>query len=489
MDKRVKIGIAIAVGVVILIIAIVVLQNIFATRLVITTSKTMESITITSTGGNESFTETNTDRLSQTVNPGEYTIEISGANDTELRAVVAVEARETTEKHYDPPEPSSYHKLLQSPASNLRKASSGLTFINAFTKDIERVSDTGFPVATPISEQAVRDFTWLSDTKGLVLMNSGFLYLFDNGQLRNITPDMTLYNELHQPLPSISFSSGENNNGVVAINNIIYTISDQDTNLNRVATVGFTPDTVAMRGEIIIASQTVQPVHGEPTIENEEEIEEELKGTNAIINLADGSAKKITDEGESILFVSLSPDGSRFFFTSSEGYSEVRDTRDNAPIQKTAQTDGITALWRNNDQLIVAHDDGAWEYNLRDEYYYKLAAIPHMVTSLTEIDDLIYITTFPNSADAAIYTLGESEVASKLEEALPTVQSNFSISYSLLGNRPSLNIETFASLNDPNRRSIYEEFTRQYRQEALDFLTQSGLNVSDYRIIYTPDNI
>jgi hypothetical protein len=73
---------------------------------------------------------------------------------------------------------------------------------------------------------------------------------------------------------------------------------------------------------------------------------------------------------------------------------------------------------------------------------------------------------------------------------LPYENSHFKIEYVLLNNKDiQYSITLYGILNRPEQYSSYVEQTKQYKQEALTFLSNSGVDTTKANIKFSPDNI
>jgi hypothetical protein len=121
----------------------------------------------------------------------------------------------------------------------------------------------------------------------------------------------------------------------------------------------------------------------------------------------------------------------------------------------------------------------------------------------------IYLLPTPNSAEAKAWLAQHPEIQREREAAggaeaqrvqqllikkypitskLPHETLHYKIDYSLGSNQElSLVITTFGIINRPSEYPQYVEQTKEYKQEALDFLKLNGVNPSTYPITYVPN--
>ena len=73
--------------------------------------------------------------------------------------------------------------------------------------------------------------------------------------------------------------------------------------------------------------------------------------------------------------------------------------------------------------------------------------------------------------------------------SLPIENSHFKIDYTINNNTIQYEITLYGILNRPEQYNSYLSQNRQYKQEALTYLTNSGVDVSKANIKFSPDNI
>lgn len=123
--------------------------------------------------------------------------------------------------------------------------------------------------------------------------------------------------------------------------------------------------------------------------------------------------------------------------------------------------------------------------------------------------EIIYMLPAPNSAQAKFYLLEHPDIQKQREAAggveaqriqalllkkypviakLPHETLDFKVDYSLDPTQKlSLVITTYAIINGPSDYRQYLSQTKQFRQEALDFLKKNGVEANTYPISYIPD--
>lgn len=73
---------------------------------------------------------------------------------------------------------------------------------------------------------------------------------------------------------------------------------------------------------------------------------------------------------------------------------------------------------------------------------------------------------------------------------LPYENSHFKIEYEIIDNKDiRYTITLYGTLNRPSQYNSYVSQVRQYKEEALIYLTNSGVDVAKAKIQYNPDNI
>ena len=73
-------------------------------------------------------------------------------------------------------------------------------------------------------------------------------------------------------------------------------------------------------------------------------------------------------------------------------------------------------------------------------------------------------------------------------QGLPQENLHYKIDYSLSDNqKPELQVTLYPIINGPSDYPLYLEQTKQYKQEALNYLKNKGANPKDYQITFTPD--
>lgn len=126
-----------------------------------------------------------------------------------------------------------------------------------------------------------------------------------------------------------------------------------------------------------------------------------------------------------------------------------------------------------------------------------------------EPDQVIYLLPAPKTAEAFALlndtqglqqereAAGGSEAAriqELLEKKYPIITKlpyetiNYKIGYGLEeGNKLVFYIDLYAIINHPDQYAEYKKQLKQYRDEALQYLTKNNINPAEFDIIYTPE--
>lgn len=136
--------------------------------------------------------------------------------------------------------------------------------------------------------------------------------------------------------------------------------------------------------------------------------------------------------------------------------------------------------------FIFELNDDVWEYDSESGNSYLVAQNSNRIIDATSMNGELYLLV-QDGRNRSILRINDtadillpSEVIG-YENDMFRIESNF-----LFGSKPQLTITTFGIINGPQQYNLFKSQTLEYRKAARQYLKSQGLNLSNYKVEYTP---
>lgn len=188
---------------------------------------------------------------------------------------------------------------------------------------------------------------------------------------------------------------------------------------------------------------------------------------------------------------SLSPDGDSVFVQPRNQTPYLFSLTQKKQLTIVAPPLVAGPLWTDGTHYLYSGGHDIWQFNTTDKQAILIAALPDDVTSLAKNGaGEIIASTYPSRDRATLYRVGAASAnttkSKSLNAFLPYATADFSITYSGLTGTPTIVITTQAPLNSASQLPLFRQNTLTFRQQALDYLKNAGVDLNGVTIIYNP---
>lgn len=224
----------------------------------------------------------------------------------------------------------------------------------------------------------------------------------------------------------------------------------------------------------------------------------DVKDINEIVNsIIDVSTGAKLDIQASLFGASFSGDGKFLSYLDNNNVVSVVETNTGNLVKKI-YSQSNTMFWYSDTELLYSDDEGLWLFDASTGYSKRKLATntkDYSITSVFRPKDAstIYVTASSSTSNkAGIYRI-ELEPKDKQPQSieainsnLPTQNTKYSIDVVFFGDKPYLTINTYGVLNRESQIPQFIKDSKQYRQDALNYLEDKGININDVNIEYSP---
>ncbi len=204
-----------------------------------------------------------------------------------------------------------------------------------------------------------------------------------------------------------------------------------------------------------------------------------------IVNVASGDKKTLDIN---IVTAGWSPDGTKLAFIGArDKFLAIYDVAKHKVTSLVNQPDSVNFYWKDK-QLFYSQENAVWSYDTTKGYSKLITITQNSPNSLT-LSNGFYATTYPNEANAKVYSIGprnNSSLLARLSAKLPIEQSDYRISYTYLG-VPVITVELRVPNNgtSPGRVALYNQRSAAAKQAALVDISKSGIQQNEVLIKFS----
>lgn len=426
--------------------------------------------------------------LKRRLNRGQYAV-FADYNGSTSTMVVEISPRSTTKVALKPEPQKLVEDLSDRPARNVSVQNSNVIFVVPTTQIANRyVGESG------ITQPYLTDLFGIKDLQannqyGIAITNQGKLYEIVNNNKQDITS--TIFTKLTS---TSKIALGVNaSNFALSAGKDVFVKQQGELVARKVFSTKDADANIAYDGERKLAVFSIPS--GYPHTDNEDaklnEVNfEEYQGGGLTILDINSQKKQVLDEGRIVVAAAWSP-SRKLLAYALDSVIKIYDTEKNAVVGtiEKKQIKTLPISWCDENRVTFGDTLGLWLYDMENKST-NLLTKQNDLTSIACTQNQVYFGTSSPSNDGGLFrimfTKAENDsLIDKLNNVLPRTDDHFEITYSIANNKPVVTIKTFAprpvqgvDYSAQNNGASYDELVNLYREEALAYLKDSGIDPS-----------
>ncbi len=432
--------------------------------------------------------------LKRRLNRGQYAV-FADYNGNTSTMVVSINPRSATKVALKPEPQKPVEDLSDQPARNVSVQNNDVIFVVPTTQIANK-----YDGASGITQPYLTDLFGINDLQannqyGIAITNQGKLYEIVNNNKQEITntvfTKLTSTSKIALGVDSSSFAVSTGKDVFVKqqgelVARKVFSTKDADSN-------------IAYDGERKVAVFSIPS--GYPHTDNEKaklnEVNfEEYQGGGLTILDINSKEKRVLDEGRIVVAAAWSP-SRKLLAYALDSVIKIYDTEKKAVVGtiEKKQIKTLPISWCDENKVTFGDTLGLWLYNLENRST-NLLTKQNDLTSIACTQNQIYFGTSSPSNNGGLFRImftktGNANLIDKLNKALPRTEDHYEITYTIASNKPLVTIKTFAprpvqgiDYSAQNNGASYDELINRYREEALAYLKDSGIDSSLVQINY-----
>ncbi len=414
--------------------------------------------------------------------PGSYTAQVVSGNDAQSQTIELRATQTVTLDLAKLPAAQDSVVVLRNPASSFQVAPNNIAYVRG---DIFQALQTAS--STPLSQpNQAYGAVWNSDQLGnSIVLNSNHYGTIGSHIIHG--PD----GEQYFVINAGSYNTSKKSFVLISNDQLILL----DSTGNYVRTIATVPNPnyglsgVTSAQDLAFEYYPPYTLFGTPDAHH--------TGQAAFYSIGSGKAEATINDVVS--YAQLSPDASQLAYSTDRVIKlyEVGSKRVISQLDISSPNTLNTKLaWIDNNNFIYNDSRGIWQYDINSHISTRLTTIqnPQTIAAIQAFAGAAYYSSVSTSDPALLRVGATTNNTQKLSQSLPYQDSNFLITYVLVGDRADVTIATNdvqgnltqSPAGQAQANQAFNASVQQHRSQALSYLQSKGIDSAKLNITYTP---